>query len=158
MSLFLKSRGTLLIKSISSSIIIYLFIFKIHSWRRSSRTNSSSFSAMNKDAMALHREERGEVWRPRSRSLHLCSACKSRGGIPRKKQKGGKIRIGHSSPSSLRSSLAAFSLEELKRGLLGSSRGKGPSRKPLLNNSVGKNVISSGLFLLLPGKYKLGEF
>lgn len=110
---------------------------------------------MTKGAVALYREERGEIWRPRSRSFQMCSAFNSQGGIPHRKQnKGGEIRTGHSNPSSLKGSFAAFSLEELKKGLFGSARGGGPNRKPLFNNSVGKNVISSGIFLLLLGKYK----
>lgn len=73
-----------------------------------------------------------------------------------KQNKGREIRTGHSNPSSLRGSFAAFSLEELKKGLFGSARGGGPNRKPLFNSSVGKNIISSGIFLLLLGKYKFG--
>lgn len=119
-----------MIKSISSSIIPYLFILKIHSYRRSSRTKSFSFSAMNKDAMAFYREERGEIWRQRSRSLHLSSACNSQGGIPYKKAKGGEIRIGRSSPSSLRSSFAAFSLEELRGDSLALQEGKDQAENP----------------------------
>lgn len=57
---------------------------------------------------------------------------------------------------------ALFSLVELKKGLLGSGRGEGPRRKPLFNTSVGKNVISSGTFLLLLhlllGKFRVWVF
>lgn len=82
--------------------------------------------------MPLHfTEGKGEKFGDPDPGLsYLCSACNSQGGIPHKKQKGGEIRIGHSSPSSLRGSFAAFSLEELKRDSLDFQEGKYQAENP----------------------------